>query len=490
MDEIKNFIDGEFLLSSSGQYIDDINPATGELIGKITNSNSKDVQNAVDAASSALQSWSSLTIEQRIAWLNKIADALESKRELIAQTESRDTGKPISLARRVDANRSITNFRFFAEFAAKQNDMQFDMDDAINYVHRKPVGVVGLITPWNLPLYLLTWKIAPALVMGNTIIAKPSELTPLTANLFASTLQEIGFPKGVFNIVHGLGPNAGQPILEHPEIKAISFTGGTQTGRIVAKTAAPLFKKLSLELGGKNATIILDDADLHAAAKGAAKAGFTNSGQVCLCGSRILVDASVATEFTELLLNEVRSMKQGDPQNEDTEIGSVISIQHLEKVESYVELAKQEGGTILTGGKRPSLSSNQNLNGAFLEPTVIGGLGIDSRTATEEIFGPVVTLHTFENQDQAIEMANSTEYGLAGSVWTRNLERGREFSQQIETGIMWVNTWLHRDLRTPFGGVKNSGIGREGGQWSLSFFSEMTNICVKQDLTQLEKHYR
>jgi len=481
MDEIKNFIDGEFLLSSSGQYIDDINPATGELIGKITNSNSQDVQNAVDAASSALQSWSSLTIEQRIAWLNKIADALESKRELIAQTESRDTGKPISLARRVDANRSITNFRFFAEFAAKQNDMQFDMDDAINYVHRKPVGVVGLITPWNLPLYLLTWKIAPALVMGNTIIAKPSELTPLTANLFASTLQEIGFPKGVFNIVHGLGPNAGQPILEHPEIKAISFTGGTQTGRIVAKTAAPLFKKLSLELGGKNATIILDDADLHAAAKGAAKAGFTNSGQVCLCGSRILVDASVATEFTELLLNEVRSMKQGDPQNEDTEIGSVISIQHLEKVESYVELAKQEGGTILTGGKRPSLSSNQNLNGAFLEPTVIGGLGIDSRTATEEIFGPVVTLHTFENQDQAIEMANSTEYGLAGSVWTRNLERGREFSQQIETGIMWVNTWLHRDLRTPFGGVKNSGVGREGGQWSLSFFSEMTNICVKQD---------
>lgn len=481
MDEIKNFIDGEFLLSTSGQYIDDINPATGELIGKITNSNAQDVQNAVDAASSALQSWSSLTIGERITWLDKIADALESKKELIAQTESRDTGKPISLARRVDANRSITNFRFFAEFTAKQNDMQFDMDDAINYVHRKPVGIVGLITPWNLPLYLLTWKIAPALVMGNTIIAKPSELTPLTANLFASTLQEIGFPKGVFNIVHGLGPNAGQPILEHPKIKAISFTGGTQTGRIVAKTAAPLFKKLSLELGGKNATIILDDADLHAAAKGAAKAGFTNSGQVCLCGSRILVDASVATEFTELLLNEVRAMKQGDPQNEDTEIGSVISIQHLEKVESYVELAKQEGGTILTGGKRPSLSSSNNSNGAFLEPTVIGGLDINSRTATEEIFGPVVTLHTFENQGQAIEMANSTEYGLAGSVWTRNLERGREFSQQIETGIMWVNTWLHRDLRTPFGGVKNSGVGREGGQWSLSFFSEMTNICVKQD---------
>jgi len=481
MDKIENFIDGEFLLSSSGQFIDNINPATGQLIGKITNSNSQDIQNAVNAANRALKSWSSLKIEERIALLNKIADALESKKELIAQTESMDTGKPISLARRVDANRSITNFRFFAEFAAKQNDMQFDMDDAINYVHRKPIGVVGLITPWNLPLYLLTWKIAPALVMGNTIVAKPSELTPLTANLFASILQEIDFPKGVFNIVHGLGPSAGQPILEHPEIKAISFTGGTETGRIVAKTAAPLFKKLSLELGGKNATIILDDADLPTAAKGAAKAGFTNSGQVCLCGSRILVDQSIAAEFTDLLLKEVNSIKLGDPQNEETEMGSVISMQHLEKVESYVELAKQEGGSILTGGKRASLTSQQNADGAFLEPTVIGGLDINSRTATEEIFGPVITLHTFENQEQAIEMTNSTEYGLAGSVWTTDLERGRKFAEKIETGIMWVNTWLHRDLRTPFGGVKNSGVGREGGQWSLSFFSEMTNICVKQD---------
>ena len=317
--------------------------------------------------------------------------------------------------------------------------------------------------------------------MGNTIVAKPSELTPLTANLFASILQDIDFPKGVFNIVHGLGPSAGQAILEHPEIKAISFTGGTQTGRIVARTAAPLFKKLSLELGGKNATIILDDADLEVAAKGAARAGFTNSGQVCLCGSRILVDASVSTKFTKLLLDEVRSMRQGDPSDEDTDIGSVISIQHLEKVESYIELAKQEGGNILTGGKRPSFSNSEITHGAFLEPTVIGGLSIDSRTATEEIFGPVVTIHTFENQEQAIDMANSTEYGLAGSVWTTDLERGKQFSKQIETGIMWVNTWLHRDLRTPFGGVKNSGVGREGGRWSLSFFSEMTNICVKYD---------
>ena len=336
MSEIWNFINGEFVAPSSGKYIDDINPATGEILGKIANSQSEDVQNAVDAASVALKSWSSLSMEQRIDWLNKIADALESNKELIAETESRDTGKPISLARRVDASRSISNFRFFAKFASEQKPMEFKMDDAVNYVHRKPIGVVGLITPWNLPLYLLTWKIAPALVMGNTIVAKPSELTPLTANLFASILQDIDFPQGVFNIVHGLGPSAGQPILEHPKIKAISFTGGTQTGRIVARTAAPLFKKLSLELGGKNATIILDDADLEVAAKGAARAGFTNSGQVCLCGSRILVDASVATKFTELLLKEVRAMRQGDPKSEDTEIGSVISMQHLEKVESYV----------------------------------------------------------------------------------------------------------------------------------------------------------
>jgi aminomuconate-semialdehyde/2-hydroxymuconate-6-semialdehyde dehydrogenase len=481
MNDILNFIDGEFIIPHSGKYIDNINPATGELIGRIASSESQDVQTAVDAASDSLKSWSSLTMENRINWLNKIADALESNKELIAKTESRDTGKPISLARRVDANRSVSNFRFFAQFASEQTPMEFKMDDAMNFVHRKPVGIVGLITPWNLPLYLLTWKIAPALVMGNTIVAKPSELTPLTANLFASILQDIDFPKGVFNIVHGLGPSAGQAILEHPEIKAISFTGGTQTGRIVARTAAPLFKKLSLELGGKNATIILDDADLEVAAKGAARAGFTNSGQVCLCGSRILVDASVATKFTKLLLDEVRSMRQGDPSDEDTDIGSVISIQHLEKVESYIELAKQEGGNILTGGKRPSFSNSEITHGAFLEPTVIGGLSIDSRTATEEIFGPVVTIHTFENQEQAIEMANSTEYGLAGSVWTTDLERGKQFSKQIETGIMWVNTWLHRDLRTPFGGVKNSGVGREGGRWSLSFFSEMTNICVKYD---------
>jgi aminomuconate-semialdehyde/2-hydroxymuconate-6-semialdehyde dehydrogenase len=355
------------------------------------------------------------------------------------------------------------------------------MADATNYVIRKPVGVVGLITPWNLPLYLLSWKVAPALVMGNTIVAKPSEMTPLTANLLAQTLDDIKFPKGVVNIVHGLGPSAGQAILEHPDITAISFTGGTETGKIVARTAGPMFKKLSLELGGKNATIILDDADLDVAAKGAAKAAFTNSGQVCLCGSRVLIDAKIYDVFVPKFIAAVAAMKVGNPDDESTDIGSVISQQHMEKVLSYIELAKQEGGKIAYGGQRIIPEQPSLCNGSFISPTIVENLSISSRCATEEIFGPVVTLHRFDSDVQAIEMTNSTQYGLAGSIWTTNTLRGKEFAKQVDSGILWVNTWLHRDLRTPFGGVKNSGVGREGGDWSLNFFSELSNICVKDD---------
>ena len=412
--------------------------------------------------------------------LEKIAQALESRKDEIANIESMDTGKPINLARRVDAARSISNFEFFAKHAETLAELTYEMDDATNYVIRKPIGVVGLITPWNLPLYLLTWKIAPALVMGNTIVAKPSELTPLTANFLCEVLASIDFPKGVLNIVHGLGINAGQAILEHPQIKAISFTGGTSTGKIVAATAAPMFKKLSLELGGKNATIILDDANLSTAAKGAARAAFTNSGQVCLCGSRILVDAKIYDEFIPLLIDAVNTMKVGNPAQDDSDIGSVISPDHMKKVLSYIELAKQEGGRIISGGERMILPQ-PNSNGSFIAPTIIEGLGIDSRCATEEIFGPVATIHKFTGDEEAIRMANGTEYGLAGSVWTADLARGKSVAEKVESGILWVNTWLHRDLRTPFGGVKNSGVGREGGDWSLNFFSELTNICVKDD---------
>ena len=464
----------------NGEYLDNYNPATGKITSRISNSSSKDVELAVQAAQDALPAWSALSRSERIEWLRKIANALESRKDEIARIESMDTGKPIGLAKRVDASRSVSNFEFFADHAEKLIDKEYKMADATNYVTRKPVGTVGLITPWNLPLYLLTWKIAPALVMGNTIVAKPSELTPLTANLLCEILVTIDFPPGVINVVHGLGPNAGQAILEHPQIKAISFTGGTSTGKIVAKTAAPMFKKLSLELGGKNATIILDDADLPTAAKGAARAAFTNSGQVCLCGSRILIDAKIYDEFMPLFIKEVEAMKVGNPVEQDTDIGSVISLDHMEKVLSYIELAKQEGGEIATGGNRLNLPE-PNSNGAFISPTVVDGLSIDSRCATEEIFGPVASVHQFTGDDEAVQMANITEYGLAGSIWTSNLTRGKSVAEKIESGVLWVNTWLHRDLRTPFGGVKNSGIGREGGDWSLNFFSELTNICVKDD---------
>ena len=464
----------------NGEYLDNYNPATGKITSRISNSSSKDVELAVQAAQDALPAWSALSRSERIEWLRKIAKALESRKDEIARIESMDTGKPIGLAKRVDASRSVSNFEFFADHAEKLIDKEYKMADATNYVTRKPVGTVGLITPWNLPLYLLTWKIAPALVMGNTIVAKPSELTPLTANLLCEILVTIDFPPGVINVVHGLGPNAGQAILEHPQIKAISFTGGTSTGKIVAKTAAPMFKKLSLELGGKNATIILDDADLPTAAKGAARAAFTNSGQVCLCGSRILIDAKIYDEFMPLFIKEVEAMKVGNPVEQDTDIGSVISLDHMEKVLSYIELAKQEGGGIATGGNRLNLPE-PNSNGAFISPTVVDGLSIDSRCATEEIFGPVASVHQFTGDDEAVRIANITEYGLAGSIWTSNLTRGKSVAEKIESGVLWVNTWLHRDLRTPFGGVKNSGIGREGGDWSLNFFSELTNICVKDD---------
>ena len=477
-----NFIGGVFVDAQDEKTINNINPATGQVIGTITRSNASDVDAAVHAASLAQSEWSRLTMLKRADWLDKIADGLERRKEELAQRESRDTGKPLALARRVDAQRSIDNFRFFADFARKQEPEVFEMSDATNIVHRNPIGTVGLITPWNLPLYLLSWKVAPALLMGNTIVAKPSEMTPLTANLLCEVSTEIGLPAGVLNIVHGYGPEVGQAILEHPKIRAISFTGGTATGRHVAATAAPMFKKLSLELGGKNATIILDDADLELAVDGAMRAGFTNGGQVCLCGSRILVHASIADRFIAQLVKRVNGMICGDPKDDATQIGALISQEHLQKVESYIELGVEEGGTILTGGTREMTSiPDVNPDGAFLRPTIIDRLPHTSRTSTEEIFGPVVTVHRFESDEEAIAMANATEYGLAGSIWSKDTERAHALAQNIETGIIWVNTWLHRDLRTPFGGVKNSGVGREGGVWSLGFFSEPLNVCIKHD---------
>ena len=476
MIQVQNYINGEF--TTTKDTIDDINPATGEIIAKIPKSGSKEVSNAVDAADMARVSWSELSSEKRADWLDKIADALESKSDDIASLESQDTGKPIALAKAVDASRSVANFRFFAQFSRDFSVENFEMDDAMNHVVLKPVGIAGLITPWNLPLYLLSWKIAPAIVMGNTVVAKPSELTPLTANLLSQTLDEIGFPAGVVNILHGLGSETGQAIVENPKINLISFTGGTLTGKKVAETAAPMFKKLSLELGGKNATIILDDANLDSSIPEIARSAFMNQGQVCLCGSRILVSDKIWDEFVDKFVDYVKNMKVGDPSSEDSDLGALVSFAHRDKVESYIHLAEREGGKILCGGKSPTLPSPFD-KGAFLEPTVVSDLSHMSRTATEEIFGPVVTLHPFRTDEEAIEIANCTDYGLAGSVWTGDTNRGKLVAEKIETGMVWVNTWLHRDLRVPFGGVKDSGVGREGGRWSLSFFSEAVNICVK-----------
>ena len=477
MRRIANLIAGKWAAPQDGKYFDDHNPATGEKIAEIPSSTAADIRTAVAGAQAAQPEWGALPVEERAVWLDSIASALEARSDEIAELESKDTGKPVALARAVDAARSALNFRFFAKLVRELPDEQYKMEDALNVVVRKPVGVAGLITPWNLPLYLLSWKVAPAILMGNCVVCKPSRLTPLTANLLAEVVTEVGLPPGVVNLVHGSGSKCGQALVEHPAVGAISFTGGTSTGRSVAAGAAPLFKKLSLELGGKNATIVCDDADLEKTVPGAARAAFMNQGQVCLCGSRLLVERSIWDEFVPRFVAYVKAMSIGDPASCD--LGALVSQEHRKKVEGYVALAQEEGGTVLCGGERPVLEPPFDA-GAFLEPAVIEGLAPDSRSATEEIFGPVVTLHPFENDDEALAIANNTEYGLAGSVWTRDLERGRRIAEGIDTGMVWVNCWLHRDLRVPFGGVKNSGVGREGGRYSLEFFSEPTNICLME----------
>ena len=477
--KLQNYISGLFIEPDSRVWMDDYSPATGEIIGQVPKSQKSDVDRAVKAAKDALPYWSSLTNIQRADWLDKIADNLESKYEDIAHLESKDTGKPISLAREVDAYRSVKNFRFFGEMIRNLEEESFEMEDANNRVIYKPVGVGALITPWNLPLYLLSWKVAPAIGMGNTVICKPSELTPLTADLLMKSIDEIGLPKGVINLIHGDGMGAGAPLVSHEDVDLVSFTGGTSTGANVAQSAAVSFKKLSLELGGKNASIIFDDCDLEKTVPGVVRSGFLNQGQVCLCGSRILVQENVYDKFVDRFVNEVENMKIGDPSNEDTKLGALISPEHLSKVEEYIQIAKDEGGTILTGGY-PCLPKEFE-NGNWIAPTVIADLDVSSRCSIEEIFGPVVTIHKFVNEEEAIKIANNTRYGLAGSIWTTDLEKGNRVAESIHTGMIWINTWLHRDLRVPFGGVKDSGVGREGGRWSLGFFSETMNICTKYD---------
>jgi len=479
MDVIQNYIDGVLRAPLSGAYLDGYNPAEGNVYSGVPDSDADDVALAVKAAQAAFDNWSTMPVEKRSAILLKIADLIDRDIDALALAESIDNGKPVKLARAVDIPRASANFRFFAtgiiHFASEAHITD---TEAINYTARTPVGVAGCISPWNLPLYLFTWKIAPALAAGCTVVAKPSELTPMTAYKLSQLCVEAGLPNGVLNIVHGLGPKVGQAIVEHPDIPAISFTGGTVTGKRIAATAAPMFKKLSLELGGKNPNIIFADCDFEQALNTSLLSSFSNQGEICLCGSRILVERSLYDKFVEAFVARTKSLTIGDPLHDGTRIGALVSEAHMQKVLSYITLAQQEGGTILTGGNRVQ-PEGRCANGYFVEPTVITGLKHDCRTNQEEIFGPVVTIQPFDTEAEALQYANSTVYGLSATIWTENLKRAHRVSAQVKSGIVWVNCWLFRDLRTPFGGMKQSGVGREGGWDALRFFTETRNVCIK-----------
>ena len=480
MKRVLNFIDGQFRPPCSGRYLPNLNPATGQIISETAESGPEDVDAAVAAASRAFESWRKTPAEERSRILIRVAELIEENFDELARLESEDNGKPIALARRMDVPRAILNFRFFATAILHAETPSHMTDDrALNYTIRQPLGVAGLISPWNLPLYLLTWKIAPAIAAGNCCVAKPSELTPLTADRLAALTAEAGVPPGVVNIVHGTGPSAGRALTSHPKVPLISFTGGTKTGADVMAHAGPLFKKVSLELGGKNPNLIFADADLDQAIATSIQSSFANQGEICLCGSRLFVERTIYAEFLERFVEATKNLRIGDPQEASTEVGALVSEPHLRKVEGYVALAKEEGGEILTGGKRPGNLPERVRDGYFLEPTVITGLDCNRRVMQEEIFGPVVTVTPFDSTEEAIDYANSTRYGLSASVWTRDLQKAHRVAAAIDCGTVWVNTWLLRDLRVPFGGMKESGVGREGGFDSLEFFTEAKNICVK-----------
>ena len=477
--QIRNFIDGRFVEPIGRKYLDNIEPATGKPYSHVADSDAHDVDLAVAAAEKAFHDWSNKPAAERSKFLLLIAELIERDLEKFARAESIDTGKPISLARTLDIPRSIANFRFFAT-AILHTESEAHITDnvAFNYTLRQPRGIAGLISPWNLPLYLLSWKIAPAIAVGNTAIAKPSELTPVTAFLLCEVCQQAGLPAGVLNVVHGTGPNVGAAITAHPKISTISFTGGTVTGKKVAQACAPLFKKVSLELGGKNPNIIFADADLDAAITGSVRSSFANQGQVCLCGSRVFVEKPIYKQFVERFIDKASQLKQGDPLDEQTEQGAIVNKTQLEKVKFYVDLAQKEGGKIALGGSSPQAPNERCREGYFFQPTIITGLSVSCRTNREEIFGPVVTITPFDSEEEVINHANDVEYGLSSSIWTQNLSRAHRVAERIHTGTVWVNCWLVRDLRVPFGGMKQSGVGREGGEDALRFFTEPKNVCI------------
>lgn len=478
METIENEIGGEGLPAAEGQWLPGVEPATGAVYARVPDSGPEDVQRAVEAAQAAFPSWSGLTARERSKLLRKVAEGIAARLPELACAESVDNGKPISLASSVDIPRSVQNFEFYADAATQFSSECHSDAGMLNYTLRQPLGVVGCISPWNLPLYLFTWKIAPALAAGNCVVAKPSEVTPMTAFLLGRICREVGFPKGVLNIVHGLGARVGAALCASPEVKAVSFTGSTRTGAEIARTCGPAFKKLSLEMGGKNATVVFADCDFEKAVAGALRAGFTNQGEICFCGSRIFVERPLYERFRAALVERVAALKVGDPLEEGCDQGALVSAEHLEKVLGYLELAKKEGGRVLTGGERAQVTGRCH-GGFFVQPTLLEGLAPTARVNQEEIFGPVATLIPFDSEDEAVAAANGTRYGLAASVWTSDLTRAHRVASKLEAGILWVNCWMRRDLRTPFGGMKDSGVGREGGMEAMRFFTEPKNVCIE-----------
>ena len=479
MHKILNYINGKLVAPVSNTYIDNVNPATGEVYSLIPDSDDRDVMAATAAATAAFVKWSVTPIHKRSAILLKISELIHANLDKLAMAESVDNGKPVWLAKSVDIPRAASNFHHYATAVLHTHTEAHAMENsALNYTLRQPTGVAGCISPWNLPLYLYTWKIAPALAAGCTVVSKPSEITPMTAFMLSEICNEAGLPPGVLNIVHGLGPKVGAAIIEHQDIPVISFTGGTKTGEWIARTAAPMFKKLSLELGGKNPNIIFADCDFDHTVQTTVKASFSNQGEICLCGSRIFVERSLYDKFKIAFVEEVKKLKVGDPMNADSNLGAIVSKPHYEKILSYIELAKEEGGKILCGGNAVH-PEGRCANGFFIEPTIIEGLPYDCRTNMEEIFGPVVTITPFDTEEEVLMMANSTKYGLAATIFTTNLNCAHRVAAGVHSGIVWINCWLLRDLRTPFGGMKQSGVGREGGFEAINFFTEEKNVCIK-----------
>jgi aminomuconate-semialdehyde/2-hydroxymuconate-6-semialdehyde dehydrogenase len=477
--KLLNFIGGRFVEPVGGGFFESFNPAEGKAHLLVSDSDSRDVDQAVAAASAAFPLWSAVNPEERARLLYHLADLVDERKFELAEAESSDQGKPVWLAETMDITRVAQNFRFFAGCLLHQQDHTSRMDSGtFNYTSRKPVGVAGLISPWNLPLYLLTWKIAPAIAFGNTVVCKPSELTSLTAFMLCEILIAAGIPTGVVNMVFGTGPRAGAPLVAHPDVPLISFTGGTATGRAIAQIAAPMFKKMSLELGGKNPNIIFDDANLDEAIESTIRSSFLNQGEICLCGSRIYVHESIYAKFLERFVEKVKALKVGDPREKSTFLGALVSREHLAKVESFFAIAASENARILTGGKRAVLGGRLS-GGYFLEPTVIVDVKHNSRIQQDEIFGPVVSVTSFKTDDEVVGLANGVSYGLSATIWTTSLGRAHTISERLDAGTVWVNTWLARDLRVPFGGVKASGLGREGQDGSLEFFTEAKNICIK-----------